>query len=158
MGASPRLNITALMSRKPFLVGTGFGQVSLRRFSGTASLLFTEKHEWIRVEEPGVGTVGISTFAQEQMGEVVFVELPDIGANFKTRDEMATIESVKAVSQVGAVCDCEIVEVNNALEEEPALLNTDPEGRGWIMKVRYSADLNDFTMDRAAYDKGTADG
>jgi len=102
--------------------------------------------------------VGISDFAQEKLGEVQLLELPEVGARFGKKEEMCSIESVKTISAANAVCDCEIVAVNTALETKPELINSSPEGEGWIVKVKFSGDLAEHTMSRAAYDDGTADG
>mmetsp|Transcript_74370 Transcript_74370/g.187361 ORF Transcript_74370/g.187361 Transcript_74370/m.187361 type:complete len:186 (-) Transcript_74370:94-651(-) len=126
--------------------------------SGPGEVRYTDTHEWIKVGSDGIGTVGISDFAQEKLGEVQVVELPQIGQKFEAKEEMASIESVKTISAANAVCDCEIVAVNQAVEDDPTLLNSSPEDEGWIVKVKFSADLAEHTMDKAAYDQGTEDG
>jgi len=116
-----------------------------------ADIKYSKEHEWILVEG-NTGTVGISDFAQEQLGDVVFVELPDVGKAMKKGDEGAVVESVKAASEVYAPVTGEIIAVNEALNDDPDLVNTDPMGNGWFFKISISdaADLDDL-MDEAAY-------
>ncbi|WOI55787.1 glycine cleavage system protein GcvH [Palleronia sp. LCG004] len=117
---------------------------------------FTEEHEWLRPEddEENVVTVGITEHAAEQLGDLVFVELPEEGTTIAREDEVVVIESVKAASDIMAPCDGEIIEVNTALEENPSLVNEDPLGAGWFFKMRV-ADMSDLDamMDEAAYKK-----
>lgn len=116
-----------------------------------SDLRYTEDHEWIRVEGD-IGTVGISQFAQEQLGDVVFVDLPAIGKSVSPGDEAAVIESVKAASELYAPVSGDIVEVNSALGETPELVNSDPTGEGWFIKIKLSnADELQALMDEAAY-------
>lgn len=112
---------------------------------------YTTDHEWVRVEGE-VATVGITDFAQEQLGDVVFVELPDVGKSVSKGDEIAVVESVKAASEVYAPLSGEIVETNGALESEPAKVNADAAGDGWFFKLKLSdpGEL-DGLMDEAAY-------
>ncbi|MEM7424550.1 MAG: glycine cleavage system protein GcvH [Pseudomonadota bacterium] len=116
-----------------------------------STLKFTEDHEWLSVEGD-IATVGITNHAQEQLGDVVFVDLPDVGAQVSQGGDAAVVESVKAASDVYAPIDGEIVEVNSALEDEPGLVNSDAQGKGWFMKIRI-ADTGqlDALMDDAAY-------
>lgn len=117
------------------------------------SVKFTEEHEWITVAG-GVATVGITTHAAEQLGDVVFVDLPAIGKKVEQGKEAAVVESVKAASEVYAPIDGEIVEVNKSIADEPSLVNSDPEGRAWFMKIKIANPAQlDSMMDRAAYDK-----
>ncbi|MBI3449800.1 MAG: glycine cleavage system protein GcvH [Acidobacteria bacterium] len=99
------------------------------------NLRYTKDHEWVSVKE-ATGTIGVTHFAQKELGDVVFVELPEVGKKLKTGDEFGTIESVKAVSEVYAPVTGEVVEVNGALVDHPEIVNEDPYGRGWILKVR----------------------
>lgn len=112
---------------------------------------YSKDHEWIAVDG-GVATVGITNYAQEQLGDVVYVELPDAGKNLAQGDEAAVVESVKAASEVYAPIDGEIVEANGALVDEPAKVNEDPEGGAWFikMKVANAGQLDDL-LDEAAY-------
>ena len=96
---------------------------------------YTKDHEYIRVEGDA-GIVGISDYAQSQLGDVVFVELPSVGKTLSKGDEAAVVESVKAASEVYAPVSGEVVEVNSALEASPGTVNEDPAGRGWFMKIR----------------------
>lgn len=113
---------------------------------------YTNEHEWISVDGD-VGTVGITKFAAEKLGDVVFVELPDAGKAVKKDADMAVVESVKAASDVYAPVTGEIVEGNAAIVDEPAKVNEDPEGAGWFVKIKLS-DKGQLTglMDKAAYD------
>ena len=117
------------------------------------SRYFTEEHEWIDVEGE-IATVGITEYAQEQLGDIVFVELPAEGAKFDKGDDAAVVESVKAASDVYAPSSGEVVEANGALEDEPALVNSDPEEDGWFFKLRIT-DSSEFEglMNEAAYRK-----
>lgn len=117
------------------------------------SVRFTEEHEWITVEA-GVATVGITVHAAEQLGDVVFVELPALGKKVEKGKEAAVVESVKAASEVYAPLDGEIIAVNSGIAEEPSLVNNDPEGKAWFMKIRMANPAQlDGLMDKAAYDK-----
>ncbi len=103
------------------------------------SLYFTKEHEWIRLEGD-TATVGITDFAQAQLGDVVFVEVPEAGREVSAGGEAAVVESVKAASDVYAPVSGEVVEGNQALADDPSLVNTDPEGEGWFFKIRLSDD------------------
>lgn len=120
------------------------------------SRYFTDEHEWIDVEGE-IATVGITDYAQEQLGDIVFVELPAEGATFAKGDDAAVVESVKAASDVYAPLSGEVVEANTALEDEPALVNSDPEEDGWFFRMRIadSSEL-DGLMDEGAYKKFVA--
>ncbi|SMH58551.1 glycine cleavage system H protein [Azospirillum lipoferum] len=112
---------------------------------------YTKDHEWVRVEGE-VGTVGVSDFAQHQLGDVVFVELPDIGRTLEKGKEAAVVESVKAASDVFAPVSGEVIEVNHDLENEPARVNTGAQTEGWFFKLRLSDPSElDGLMDEAAY-------
>jgi glycine cleavage system H protein len=112
---------------------------------------FTEEHEWLR-EEDDVVVVGITEHASEQLGDVVFVELPEVGKVVTKDDEIVVIESVKAASDILAPIDGEIVEVNEVLTDEPGKVNDDPMGDAWFFKIKPSepGQMDDF-MDEAAY-------
>jgi glycine cleavage system H protein len=113
------------------------------------NLKFARSHEWALVEGDTV-TVGISQYAQDQLGEVVYVELPDTGSEVDTGEELGTLESVKAVSEFLAPIAGEVVEVNQRLEDEPNLVNQDPYGDGWIVKLKVGGDNSDL-LDAAGY-------
>jgi glycine cleavage system H protein len=100
-------------------------------------LLYTKDHEWIRVEG-STGTVGITDHAQHSLGDVVYVELPKPGAKFEANEPFGSVESVKAVSEIFSPVSGEIVEVNQLLQDEPELVNQDPYGKAWMIKVRLS--------------------
>ena len=100
--------------------------------------LYSKDHEWIRVEDD-LCVLGITDFAQQELGEVVFVELPEIGSVFDANDELGTIESVKAVAEVYTPVAGEVVEVNESVTEDPELVNEDPHGDGWLLKIRFSS-------------------
>jgi glycine cleavage system H protein len=112
---------------------------------------YTKEHEWVRVDG-AIATIGISNHAQEQLGDVVFVELPEVGRQVSQKGAMAVVESVKAASDVYAPLSGEVVEANDALTDEPALVNGDAEGAGWFCKIKMTkpAEL-DGLMDAAAY-------
>ncbi len=115
------------------------------------STYFTEDHEWITVEGD-TGTVGITKYAAEQLGDVVFVEVPEAGASFGKGDDMAVVESVKAASDVYAPVAGEVTEGNGDLADAPETVNEDPEGKGWFCKLKLSdAGELDGLMDSAAY-------
>lgn len=100
--------------------------------------LYSREHEWVRVQDD-VCTLGITEFAQQELGEVVFVELPEVGQVFDSGDEVGTIESVKAVAEVYTPLAGEVVEINDAVVDDPELINEDPHGEGWLLKVRFSS-------------------
>lgn len=112
---------------------------------GEKDLLFTEMHEWIRVEGD-VATLGLTDYAQGELGDIVFVELPEAGRSLAAGDVLTTVESVKSVSELYAPIECEIVERNAVLEDDPALINSDPYGEGWIAKLKLAdgTDLSQF--------------
>ena len=112
---------------------------------------YTEEHEWIRVDGDQA-TVGITDFAQGQLGDIVFVELPEAGRQVSKGGEAAVVESVKAASDVYAPVTGEVVEANQALSDDPSLVNSDPEGEGWFFRLRLSnpSELNGL-MDAEAY-------
>jgi glycine cleavage system H protein len=113
---------------------------------------FSKDHEWVRIDGD-IAVVGITEHAQEQLGDVVFVELPAIGRTVSQGGEAAVVESVKAASEVYAPLGGEIIEGNSALEDNPALVNQDAEGEGWFFKLRLSDPAEaDGLMDRAAYE------
>lgn len=120
------------------------------------SRYFTEDHEWIEVDGD-VATVGITDYAQEQLGDIVFVELPEEGKTFAKGDDAAVVESVKAASDVYAPVSGEVIEVNGALEDEPALVNSDAEEEGWFFRLRLSdASELEALMTEKAYEKFVA--
>ena len=115
--------------------------------------LYSREHEWVKVEDDTC-VLGITEFAQQELGEVVFVELPEVGQVFDANDELGTIESVKAVAEVYTPVAGEVIEVNDAVVDDPELLNEDPQGEGWLVKLRFSsaADLKSL-MNAEAYEE-----
>ncbi|MBA3041797.1 MAG: glycine cleavage system protein GcvH [Alphaproteobacteria bacterium] len=116
-------------------------------------LKFTAEHEWLKLEGD-VATVGITTHAAEQLGDLVFVELPEVGATFDKGADAATVESVKAASEVYCPLDGEITEINQAIVDDPSLVNSDPQGAGWFfkLKLKTAADA-DALLDEATYNE-----
>ena len=113
---------------------------------------FTEDHEWVTIDDDNSGTVGITDYAQEQLGEVVFVELPEVGTEVAQGDEMAVIESVKAAGEIKSPLSGNVTEVNNSLDNDPGKINEEPMGDGWIYKLTVAdASELDTLMDEAAY-------
>lgn len=114
-------------------------------------LKYTEEHEWVLIEED-VATIGITDFAQDQLGDVVFVELPEVGDQLEIGKTLGVVESVKAVSDVYAPLSGEVVEINEALPDEPELLNTSAYEDGWMLKLKLSSPSElDSLMDAAEY-------
>lgn len=120
-------------------------------------LKYTKDHEWIRMEDEFIGVCGITDHAQEMLTDIVFVELPQIGTAIAKGEQVAVVESVKAVSDVYAPVSGRIIEVNGALEEAPELINSDPYGEGWIFKVevKQPSELEDL-MDPVSYSEFVA--
>ena len=116
-----------------------------------ATLKFTDQHEWLSIEDD-IARVGITSYAQGQLGDVVFIELPDTGTEFKQGDEAAVVESVKAAAEVYSPATGNIMETNADLKSSPELVNSDPHGAGWFFKMRLS-DLSetDAMMDEQSY-------
>jgi glycine cleavage system H protein len=114
---------------------------------------FTKEHEWVKVESD-IAMVGISDYAQKELGDVVYVELPTVGDNLGKGDQCSNIESVKAVSDIYAPVGGEITEINGTLEDQPEIINKDPYGEGWIFKLKMedSGELDDL-MDADAYEE-----
>ena len=115
--------------------------------------MFTPDHEWINIEDHDAAIVGITQHAQDALGDVVFVDLPEVGATFKQGDPAGVVESVKAAADVKMPVSGEVVEVNEALRADPSLANSDPMGNGWFFKIKVS-DMAEFDrlMDPPGYD------
>ena len=115
--------------------------------------MFTPDHEWINIEDHDAAIVGITDHAQNALGDVVFVDLPEVGATFKQGDPAGVVESVKAAADVKMPVSGEVVEVNEALRADPSLANSDPMGNGWFFKIKV-ADMAEFDrlMDPPGYD------
>jgi glycine cleavage system H protein len=114
-------------------------------------LLYTDEHEWLRQEEDGTVTIGITDHAQSALGDLVYVELPEVGAELDAGDEMAVVESVKAASDVYAPVGGTVLEVNTELADDPEKINSDPYGDGWIVRMQPVDMANSNTMDPNAY-------
>jgi len=119
---------------------------------------YTKDHEWVRLEEGGeetekIGIVGITDFAQEQLGDIVFVELPEVGISVQKGDEAATIESVKAASEFFSPVSGKVININNAIIDDPGLINSDPREVGWFFSLELAdpSELENL-MDEAAYE------
>ena len=122
-----------------------------------SELRFTVDHEWLRLESDGLITVGITAYAQQALGDVVFVQVPEL-RTFGAGDEVAVLESVKAASSVYMPLDGEVVEVNSTLESSPELINEDAPGEGWFFRMRPSdTSAMDALLDQAAYERLTHD-
>jgi len=116
-----------------------------------AELKYAKTHEWAKIEGD-TATVGISHFAQEQLGDMTYIELPDVGDTFEAGEEMGSVESVKAASEIYAPVSGEVIAVNEALEDAPETVNQDPYGQGWLVKFKLSGGADDL-LDAAAYEK-----
>lgn len=117
-----------------------------------SDMRFTEEHDWLQLEDDGSVTLGITDHAQEQLGDVVYVELPDVGRAVNGGEEVAVVESVKAASDIKAPVAGTVIAVNTLLAEQPELVNLDPMGDGWFFRLRIN-DANDLQgfMDETAY-------
>ncbi|MCR6484780.1 glycine cleavage system protein GcvH [Amycolatopsis sp. OK19-0408] len=113
------------------------------------NLKYTKEHEWLSVED-GVATVGITAFAAESLGDIVFVQLPDAGATITAGEVFGEVESTKSVSELYAPVSGEVVEVNGTTSDTPEVINSDPYTEGWLLKVRLTGDVPDL-LDAAAY-------
>ena len=113
-------------------------------------LVYTEEHEWIRTEDSGVLRLGITDYAQDQLGDIVYVELPDVGATLDEGAIVSEVESTKSVGEVYAPVGGTVAAVNDALTEQPELVNSDPYGDGWLVEMEPSGDVPEF-LDAAAY-------
>jgi glycine cleavage system H protein len=130
------------------------GRVQPRQFFGSSRLfstVYTKTHEWIKTEG-GIVTIGITEYAQDALGEVVFVDQPDAGATFSAKDTVVTLESVKAVGEVYAPADLEIVEANPAFADKPQLVNESAEDKGWLVKAKLTGEMPKL-LSREEYDK-----
>jgi glycine cleavage system H protein len=102
-------------------------------------LHYSESHEWVRIDGE-IGTIGITDHAQKQLGEIVYLELPEVGHVYNADEEFGTVESVKAVSELYTPVSGEVVEVNKSAVSEPGIINDDPQGDGWLIKIKLSTD------------------
>ena len=118
------------------------------------SIKYTPDHEWVQINADGTATVGITVHAQDALGDVVYVDLPEVGKSYAEKDVAGVVESVKAAADVYMPVDGEIVEVNEALRADPSLANSDPLNAGWFFKTKLSNPAQlDALMDSTAYDE-----
>ncbi|BDU72252.1 glycine cleavage system protein GcvH [Mesoterricola silvestris] len=117
-----------------------------------ADVKYTKNHEYLKPLGDGTALVGITHYAQEALGDVVFVDMPEVGAKFKAGDEFGTVESVKTVSEIFIPSACEVIEINGELEAHPEYVNEDAYGKGWMLKVKLDGGLNSELLDAAAYE------
>ena len=120
-------------------------------------LLYAPTHEWVHIGDDGVATIGISDFAVEQLTDLVYIELPEVGATVTAAEEFGEVESVKAVSPMYSPISGEVIEVNTGLPDNLEILGTDAFGEGWIAKIKMSGDAPDTLLDHAAYKKQCAE-
>ena len=117
-----------------------------------ADVKYTKNHEYLKPLGDGTALVGITHYAQEALGDVVFVDMPEVGAHFKAGDEFGTVESVKTVSEIFIPSACEVLELNGELEGHPEYVNEDAYGKGWMLKVKLEGPVNPELLDAAAYE------
>jgi len=116
------------------------------------ALRYTKDHEWVQIHEDGTATVGITDYAQESLGDITFVEFPSVGDSFACGDTFGVVESVKAASDLFMPLEGEVVDINEAVDSEPELLNSDPYEKGWLLKIRVAdATQVEALLDAAAY-------
>lgn len=121
-----------------------------------ADCKYTKNHEFVKPLGDGTALIGITSYAQEALGDVVFVQLPEVGASFAAGEEFGTVESVKTVSECYLPTAGEVLEVNGELEAHPEYVNEDPYGKGWMLKVKLTGALNADLLDAAAYEAHVA--
>merc|ERR1719321_359058 len=142
-------------ARRALLTRT-WAPTSCQMFTRTfATTYYMPSHEWLKLEDDGTATLGITDFAQDELGEIVFADLPDVGATFDAKETCVTLESVKAVGEVYAPGSLEITETNGQLNDEPALVNKKAESDGWLIKAKFSGDTSGM-MSRSEYDAHVA--
>lgn len=124
--------------------------------SNPKNLKYTPEHEWIKDNGDGTGTVGVTDFAQGELGDIVFVELEEVGFEFDQDESFGTVEAVKTVSELFAPVSGKILEINEQLEDQPELVNDDPYGKGWMVKIKIAdaSELDDL-MDAKEYEEIT---
>jgi len=121
-----------------------------------ADMKYTQNHEYLKPLGDGTALVGITSYAQEALGDVVFVELPEVGSSHSAGDEIGTVESVKTVSEYFMPTNGEVIAINGDLEAHPEYVNEDPYGKGWFIKIKISGDINPALLDAAAYEAHVA--
>lgn len=118
-----------------------------------SNLKYTKDHEWVKLEDDGTATIGITAFAQKELGDIVYVDVPNVGNDMKAEEVFGTVEAVKTVSDLFLPIDGTITALNPALENQPELVNNDPYGEGWMIKMKpANADALNELMDAAAYE------
>ena len=119
-----------------------------------SEMKFTVDHQWIRLEEDGIATIGITDYAQKQLGDVVYVELPEVGRELGMGDEVAVVESVKAAGEVKMPLTGTVLAVNENLQDDPEIVNADPEGDGWFIRIsiNHPGEVEEL-MDESAYNE-----
>jgi len=117
-----------------------------------ADVKYTKNHEYLKPLGDGTALVGITHYAQEALGDVVFVDMPEVGAAFTAGDEFGTVESVKTVSEIFIPTDCDVLEINGELEAHPEYVNEDAYGKGWMLKVKLKGAINPELLDATAYE------
>jgi glycine cleavage system H protein len=123
-----------------------------------SNIKYTEDHEWLREEADGSVTVGVTNYAQEQLGDLVYIQLPEVGRNYTKGEEAAVIESVKVAGEIKMPAEGSVTEVNQSVADDPALVNQDAEGGAWFFKFKPAgAGTFDGMLDKAAYDAFVAD-
>ena len=116
------------------------------------ALLYTKDHEWIQLHDDGTATIGITDYAQASLGDITFVEFPEVGESFGSGDTFGVVESVKAASDLYMPLDAEVLEINEEADSEPELLNSDPYQKGWLLKIRLNdASQSDTLLKAEAY-------
>jgi glycine cleavage system H protein len=140
-----------LLDIKDYLI---FVLLKIKTMSFPAELRYTKDHEWIKIVDGNTALIGITSFAQGELGDIVYVDINTVGKALKAEDTFGTVEAVKTVSDLFLPVDATIEEVNSELENEPELVNSDPYGKGWMVKVTVNnpADINNL-LDAAAYEK-----
>jgi len=124
------------------------------KFLYTLERKYTKKHEWVQIEENNIGTVGISTYAQEALGDIVYAQLPDVGSSFRQKDECGALESVKAASEIYSPVSGDVTEKNLDVEETPSLINTSCYDKGWLFKIKLAKPSElDELLDEKQYDE-----
>ncbi|SES00700.1 glycine cleavage system protein GcvH [Actinokineospora terrae] len=126
--------------------------------SNPENLGYTTDHEWVDLGDPAAATVGVTKYAADALGDVVYVQLPEVGATLTTGEACGEIESTKSVSDLFAPADGVVVEINEAVVDTPELVNTDPFGDGWLFRVRVRVDGEPELLDAAAYAEHTKEG
>jgi glycine cleavage system H protein len=150
------LDFTILFPLAPsllFKTGFQFRLINFYRRDQVSNIKYTEDHEWLREEADGSVTVGVTNYAQEQLGDLVYIQLPEVGRSYAKGDEAAVIESVKVAGEIKMPAEGSVTEVNQGIADDPALVNQDAEGAAWFFKFKPAAGgALDGLLDKAGYD------